>query len=135
MLTQQYLESLSFKVIGCIFEVNRCLGPGLLESVYQSCLMHEFHLKNLYAVEFSYIPVIYKDQQLKVKFQPDIIVENELLLELKSVETMIPLYHAHLLTYLKLSGKMKGLLVNFNSVNIREQIHSIVLPEFFKLPK
>ena len=135
MLSQKYLESLSYKVIGCVYEVNRHLGPGLLESTYQTCLMEELRCNGLHAKDFPYIPIIYKDTNLSGKFQVDIIVENELLLELKAVEIMIPLFHSQLLTYLKLSGKMKGLLINFNSVNIREQIHSIVLPEFFRLPQ
>ena len=135
MLTQTLLEEISYKTIGCIYEVHKVLGPGLLESVYQVCLLQELKNRNLNAAAFPYVPIIYKGENLGGRFQPDIIVESEILIELKSVEAMIPLYKSQLLTYLKLSGKYKGLLVNFNSDNVREQLSSVVLPEFFELPR
>ena len=134
MITQKFLESLSYRVIGCIYEVYNHLGPGLLESVYQTCLLDELRSSDLIATEFPYVPITYKNKNLGGKFQPDILIENELIVELKAVEAMIPLYEAQLMTYLKLSGKFKGLLVNFNTDKIDEQIHSRVTKEFFKLP-
>jgi GxxExxY protein len=100
MISQTYLETLSYKVIGCIFEVHRYLGPGLLESVYQACLMEELRLSEISAVEKPYVPIIYKNTLLGGKFQMDILIEDLLVLELKAVEAMIPLYKAQLITYL-----------------------------------
>jgi len=135
MLTQHYLEDLSYKVIGCIIEVHKHLGPGLLESIYHSCLLEELKIKNINAVDHPYVPVIYKDNFLGGKLQMDILVEDTLILELKAVETMIALYKFQLLSYIKLSGRHKGLLVNFNSVVVKDQIISLVAPSFFLLPK
>jgi len=135
MLTQSFLENISFRTIKCIYEVHKQLGPGLLESVYQACLLEELRNNELNVTDFPYIPIIYKGKNLGGRFQPDLMVENHLLIELKSVEVMIPLYKAQLLTYLKLSGHYKGLLVNFNTENVRDQLFSLVTPYFFQLPK
>ena len=135
MLTQSYLEDLSYKVINCIFEVHNNLGPGLLESVYQTCLMDELLSRNIPALEFPHVPIHYKGKNLGGRFQPDIFVCDGLIIELKSVEMLIPLHKAQLLTYLKLANVTKGLLVNFNSEKIKDQLHSLVLPSFFELPK
>ncbi len=135
MTTQTYLEDLSFKVTGCIIEVHKTLGAGLLESVYHACLLEELRLNNIMTEDRPYVPIFYKSNFLGGKLQMDILVENELVLELKSVETMIPLFKAQLITYLKLSGKHKGLLVNFNCELVKEQITNLVIPDFFKLPK
>jgi GxxExxY protein len=135
MCTQTYLEQLSFSTIGCMLEVHRNLGPGLLESVYHSCLLEEFRLQGIQAADKPYVPIFYKNQFLGGKLQMDILVEDALVIELKAVELMIPLYKAQLLTYLKLSGKHKGILVNFNSELIKDQMHSLVRPSFYDLPK
>ena len=135
MLTQTYLEELTYTVAGCIIEVHRTLGPGLLESVYHSCLLEELRLRKIEAVDHPYVPIFYKTNFLGGKLQMDLLVENELVLELKSVEAMIPLYKAQVITYLKLSGKHKGLLINFNSEKVKDQIVNVVIPAFFDLPK
>jgi len=135
MVTQTFLESISYRTIGCIYEVYNNLGPGLLESVYQTCLIYELRSNDIQVIEFPHVPIIYKGKNLGGRFQPDLLVEGVLLLELKAVEHMIPLFNAQLLTYLKLSDKCKGLLVNFNTGKIRESIHSIVTPAFFELGK
>src|SRR5687768_6977449 len=135
MITQTYLERLSYKVTGCIVEVHKNLGPGLLESVYHSCLLAELRLNSIETIDRPYVPIFYKSHFLGGKLQMDLLVENAIVLELKSVETMIPLYKAQLITYLKLSGKHKGLLINFNSELVKDQIYNLVTPSFFQLPK
>ena len=135
MITQTYLEQLSFKVIGCIVEVHKFLGPGLLESIYHACLLQELKNQHIQAVDHPYVPIFYKNNFLGGKLQMDILVEDVLILELKSVEAMLPLFKAQLLSYIKLSGKHKGLLINFNSELVKDQIVSLVTPSFFELPR
>ena len=135
MITQTFLENLSFNVMGCILEVHRHLGPGLLESVYHACLLEELKLQKISISDRPYVPIFYKNNFLGGKLQMDILVEDSLVIELKSVEIMIPLYKAQLLSYLKLSGKHKGLLVNFNCELVKEQTYNLVTPSFFQLSK
>jgi GxxExxY protein len=101
-------------IIGAAIEVHRQLGPGLLESAYAQCLCHELHLRGL---PFQYqvdLPVSYKGIQLDFGYRIDLIVSNEVIVELKAIERILPVHEAQLLTYLKLSGKAVGLLINVN---------------------
>ena len=102
-------------IIGAAIEVHRLLGPGLLESAYEECLCHELHLRGLSFERQVELPVAYKGLQLDCGYKMDLIVENEVVLELKAVEKILPVHEAQLLTYLKLSGKHVGLLINFNA--------------------
>ncbi len=135
MITQQYLHELSFKIIGCAIEVHRELGPGLLESVYEECFIDEMINAGLSVQSQIYLPLIYKEKKMQSKLKLDILVEDLIIVENKSKEIMIPLYSAQLLTYMKLTDKNKGLLINFNSEKIKESIISLVRPGFFQLPK
>ncbi len=101
-------------IIGAAIEVHRQLGPGLLESAYEQCLCHELHLRGLPFKCQVDLPVAYKGLQLDCGYKIDIIVNDEVVLELKSVESILPVHEAQLLRYLKLSGKKVGLLINFN---------------------
>jgi GxxExxY protein len=101
-------------VIGAAIEVHRQLGPGLLESAYEECLCHELHLKGLDFKRQVDLPILYKGLKLDCGYKIDLIVRNEVLLELKSVEKWLPVHEAQLLTYLKLTGLKVGLLINFN---------------------
>jgi len=101
-------------IIGAAIDVHRHLGPGLLESAYAQCLCHEPHLRGL---PFQYqidLPVSYKGIKLDCGYKIDLIVSNEVIVELKAIERILPVHEAQLLTYLKLSGKPVGLLINFN---------------------
>ena len=120
-------DNLTYKVIGCIHEVYNSLGPGLLESVYESALMHEFHLRGINAQNQLEINVDYKGINVGKGFRIDILVEKELILELKSVETIRPVHAKQLMTYLKLTNLNRGLLVNFNEDNILDVVHRIVI--------
>ena len=134
MKTKSYLQDLSYKIIGCAIEVHRYLGPGLLESVYELCFEEELRRSGINFQSQVYTPVNYKGIDLGGVLKMDLLVENEIVVELKAVETMIPLYNAQLLSYLKLSGKSKGLLINFNSEVIKDQISSMVTEQFKLLP-
>lgn len=107
-------DALSDTVIGCAIEVHRSLGPGLLETVYEQCLAHELSTRSLKFRLQAPMPVAYKGIRLDCGFRIDVIVEDKLLLELKSVEKLIPVHEAQVLTYLRLSGLPTGLLINFN---------------------
>lgn len=134
MLTQKHINNIAYKIVGCAIEVHKQLGPGLLESVYESCLLEELALAGLGVHSQIYLPLKYKSRELGNPLKLDLLVEDLIIVELKSVEQMIPLYSAQLLTYLKLSSKPKGLLINFNCENITKQLIPLVTEEFSKLP-
>lgn len=131
MLTQKLINNLSYKIVGFAIEVHKNLGPGLLESVYESCLIDELQANHINVNSQILLPVNYKGSALRI----DLLVEDLIIVELKSVEVMIPLYKAQLLTYLKLTKKPKGLLINFNCEIITDQLVPLVTEEFAKLPK
>ena len=134
MITQEQLSNLSYGVIGCAIEVHKEFGPGLLESVYEDCMEQEL-LKRGYLVNSqALLHLSYKGLSLKRNFKIDLIVNNLLILELKAIEVILPVHKAQLLSYLKLSGKPKGLLINFHSANLKDHIISMVTQEFAALP-
>jgi GxxExxY protein len=105
---------LTGKVIGCAIEIHKQLGPGLLESTYEKCLMYELYLNGITAQSQVILPICYKNIDIEAGYRLDILLPNKLVIELKSVDKIIPVYSAQLLTYMKLSGINKGLLINFN---------------------
>ena len=120
-------EDLSNRVIGCGIEVHRHLGPGLPESAYEQCLAHELS-RNGIAFQLQHpLKVHYKDVRLDCGYRIDILVENQLIVELKSVEEIKGIYEAQLLTYMKLAGVKIGLLMNFNVTKLKEGIQRFVL--------
>ena len=119
-------NDISYKIRGCIFEVYNCLGAGLLESVYEAALIYELKNINLQVENQVVLPVHYKDIMLQVGFRIDILVEELVIIEIKSVEELKNVHYKQLLTYLKLSNTKLGLLVNFNSDNIKENIKRVV---------
>ena len=119
-------NELTYQIRGSIFEVYNTLGPGLLESVYEEALVFELRLRGLEVTRQLEVPVHYKGNELKTPLRLDLLVENQVIIELKSVEEMKPLFAKQLLTYLRLLDKRVGLLVNFSSTNIREGITRIV---------
>ncbi len=106
-------EALTERVLGAAIEVHRALGPGLLESAYEECLCHELSLASLSFERQVPLPVVYKGIKLDCGYRLDVVVADVLVLELKCVEKLAPIHEAQLLTYLKLSGKPVGLLINF----------------------
>ncbi len=120
-------DELSNRVIGCAIEVHRHLGPGLLESTYEQCLAHELS-RNGSAFQLQLVlPVQYKDVRLDCGYRVDILVENQLVVELKSVEEIKGIHEAQLLTYMKLAGVKIGLLMNFNVTKLKDGIKRFVL--------
>ena len=101
-------------IIGAAIEVHRCLGPGLLESAYEECLCHELHLRRLSFTRQVDLPILYKGIKLDCGYKIDLVVQDEVILELKSVERILPVHEAQLLTYMRLISKRVGLLINFN---------------------
>ena len=119
-------NELTYQIRGSIFEVYNTLGPGLLESVYEEALVFELRQRGLEVTRQQEVPIHYKGNELKSPLRLDLLVENQVIIELKSVEEMKPLFAKQLLTYLRLLDKRVGLLVNFSSTNIREGITRIV---------
>lgn len=113
-------------IIGCAIEVHRELGPGLLESAYEQCLCHELSLQGAAFERQVSLPVVYKDIKPDCGYLMDLVVEGEIVVELKTVEKILPIYEAQLLTYLKLYHRPVGLLVNFNVPVLRSGIKRIV---------
>jgi len=107
-------EELTERVIGAAIEVHRALGPGLLESAYEECLCHELHLRGIEFERQVGLPVEYKSVKLDCGYRLDLIVEKSLVLEIKCLEHVLPVHEAQLLTYLKMTGKRVGLIMNFN---------------------
>ena len=108
------LNEISEQIIGAAIEVHKFLGPGLLESVYEICLIEELEQRGLTVQQQVRLPLYYKDQLTKKFFVIDLLVENEVIIEFKAVERMSPLFDHQLMTYLKLTQKNLGLLINFN---------------------
>lgn len=135
MITQKHINDLSYKIVGCAIEVHKELGPGLLENVYEKCMIEELLAQNLEVKEQVAVTIKYKGKQVDANLYIDLMVSELVIVELKAVEKLLPIYKAQLLTYLKLTGKPKGLLINFNSENITKELVPLVTENFANLPK
>jgi GxxExxY protein len=120
-------SALTRRVIGCAIEVHRTLGPGLLEAVYEVCLCHEFTQAGMEFVRQHRLPVIYKGHPVECDLKIDVIVEQTLVLEIKSVAEILPVHEARLLTYLRIGGFKMGLLLNFNEETLKQGIRRRLL--------
>jgi GxxExxY protein len=120
-------DVLTAKVIGFAIQVHRVLGPGLLESAYEECLAYEMTKANLLFQRQTALPVVYEGVRLDCGYRIDFIVDNQLIIELKSVEKLLPIHDAQIITYLKLSGCRAGLLMNFNEVILKAGLKRFVL--------
>jgi len=126
MVGREELNSITRDVIGAAIDVHRALGPGLLESAYQVCLVHELRERGLRAAEQVPLPVRYKEVQLECGYRLDLVINDCVVVEVKSVETVLPVHRAQLLSYLKLSGHKIGLLINFNVRVLKEGVVRLV---------
>lgn len=132
MLTKKYLDDLTYEIVGSAIEVHKIMGRGLLESVYHQCLKEElFQRKIIFLTEMK-VPVIYKGKDLEVDFRCDLFIERCIVVELKSVQELIPVYEAQLLTYMKLLKSPKGILINFNCSNIFKEGQKTFVNEYFR---
>jgi len=133
-MTQKQINDLAYRIVGGAIEVHRSLGPGLLESVYEVCLIDELRERGMLVKSQVYVPIFYKNKVLGGHLKLDLLVNELIIVEIKAVDMMIPLYKAQLLSYLRLTGKPKGLLINFHCENIVEQMVPLVTEEFSRLP-
>ena len=123
----QELNAISYKIIGCVYDVYNKLGPGLLESTYEVCLEYELRKINL-IVERQYpLPIVYDTIKLDGGYRVDLLVEDAIVVEIKAVDQIAPIHKAQLMTYLKLSGLKLGLLLNFNEKDIRNGIKRVIM--------
>jgi GxxExxY protein len=126
-VTKLRYEDLTEQIIGAAIEVHKAIGPGLLESIYEECLCHELTLRGLRFERQLVVPVMYKGVKLECKHRCDVLVENTVVLELKTVDRILPIHQAQLLTYLRLLSKPVGLIINFNVPALRQGIVRRVL--------
>ena len=133
-ITKKIVNELSYEIVGCAIEVHKAMGPGLLESVYQSCMHEELTDHGLAFKSQVLLPVFYKGKDVGGKLKLDLIVEDLVIVELKAVDIMLPLFQAQLLSYLRMAEKPKGLLINFHAENIVNQMIPLVSERFALLP-
>jgi GxxExxY protein len=131
-VTKTQLKDLVYRVNGAAIEVHKRLGPGLLETIYHQCLTKELELRNINSISEFNIPINYKGFELESKLRCDILVEDILVVELKAVAEMNPIYEAQLLTYMNLLEKPIGLLINFNVKNIYYEGQQTYVNEIYK---
>ncbi len=119
-------NELSYKIIGVALELHKSLGPGLLESVYETALAHDLIESGLDVKRQVTLPFVYKDIKMEAGFRIDILVNDKVIIEIKSIDALAPVHFAQTLTYLKLSNRKLALLINFNIKILKEGIHRIV---------
>ena len=132
MITQKFLDELTYEVIGSAIEVHKFMGRGLLESVYHQCLIEELKHRKINFLTEMKVPLQYKDKFLETDFRCDLLIENCLVAELKSVNEMNSMFEAQLLTYMRLLKVQKGILINFNSYNLFKNGQKTFVNEYFK---
>jgi len=116
------INEVTGEIVDAGIKVHSALGPGLLESAYEACLLFELHRRGMKALRQVELPVVYEDVKIDVGYRIDLLVEDLVIVELKSVDRVLPIHQAQLITYLKLSGKKIGLLMNFNVKRLKEGI-------------
>jgi GxxExxY protein len=122
ILEKEESSSLTGKIIGASIEIHRTLGPGLLESAYEACLVYELGLRKLKVENQKSMPLFYKDVVLECGYRADLVIENQIIVEIKSVSALTPIHEAQLLSYLKISNCKLGLLINFNEKTLKNGI-------------
>jgi GxxExxY protein len=123
MISKTEYERIAKQIVNAAFEVHKELGPGLLESVYEVCLVEELRNRGLSVESQVKVPIVFKGKMLDKEFIVDLLVENSVIVELKAVENLLPVHEVQLLTYLKLADKKLGFLINFNVSLIKAGIH------------
>ncbi len=120
-------NEITYEIIGAAIEVHRLLGPGLLESAYEECLAKELTLRKLNVERQKPVSVVYKDVKLECGYRIDLLLENRVVVELKSIESLAAIHEAIILTYLRLSGRRLGLLINFNVNVLKDGIKRYII--------
>ena len=121
------INELTEKIIGCAIEVHRTLGPGLLESAYQECLFYELMSQGIWVEKEISLPIIYKEIKIDHGYRIDLLVENRVVIELKTVEKFTDVHTAQILTYMRLGEHSKGLLINFNTKLLKNGIKRFII--------
>lgn len=133
MQTKKSITQLSYEITGYAIKVHKTLGPGLLESVYEKCLKYELELNGYEIKQQLLVKIDYFDLELVSDLRLDLLVNDCVIVELKTVESLLPIHEAQLMTYMKLLRKPQGLLINFNTTNITKSLKPIVNEYFAKL--
>jgi GxxExxY protein len=132
MSSKKYVDILSYDVMGAAIEVHKALGPGLLESVYHKCFIKKLTIRKInFTSEFS-IPIEYKGEELDANLRCDLYIDKTIIVELKSVEALMPIHEAQVLTYMKLLKSPKGILINFNVQNLFKEGQKTFVNEYFR---
>ena len=126
MSERDQLNKITEIIIGAAIQVHRTLGPGLLESAYESCLAYELRKRGLAVEQQKAVPLVYEEVKLECGYRMDLWVERSIVVEVKSVEALAPIHEAQTLSYLRLSGSRLGLLINFNVIVLREGIRRFI---------
>ncbi|MCF8429766.1 MAG: GxxExxY protein [Bacteroidia bacterium] len=130
--TKNYLDDLTYEVIGAAIEVDKVLGPGLLESAYHQCFIHELSLRRILFKTELLIPIEYKDFEFETSLRCDLYIDDIFVVELKAIECILPMHEAQLLTYMKLLKAPKGMIVNFNVLNIFKDGQKTFVNEIYR---
>ena len=133
MITQKYLDELSYELIGACIMVHKTIGKGLLENIYHQCLKEELMYRKINFSTEMKVPLIYRNKELSTDLRCDLFVENCLVMELKAVAELNNIHEAQIFTYMKLLKAPKGLLINFNCFNIFKEGQKTFVNEYFKL--
>ncbi len=128
LLNDDSLNQLTGLILAAAIEVHRILGPGLLESIYIECLEHELRARGLAFVRQLTVPITYKGTRLRSSYRVDLIVDDRVVVEVKSVDVLAPVYKAQVLTYMRVTGKPAGLLINFNVPRLMDGVKRLINP-------
>ena len=131
-ITKKYIDEISYSIIGCAIEVHKTIGPGLLESIYEKCLLRELQLKGHELKSQQNIPLEYKGIHFDAQLRYDVLVDNLVVVELKAIEGILPIHEAVLLTYMKMLMKPKGVILNFNVTNIFKFGQKTMVNEYYR---
>ena len=134
--TKRYIDELTYRILGCAMEVHKHLRAGLLESIYEKCLVHELNLKGLKWQAQRNVPLNYKGIYLDAELRYDVLIEDLLVVEIKAIEGILPVHESQILTYMRLLEKPKGIILNFNCTNIFKEGQKTLVNEIYaNLPK
>jgi GxxExxY protein len=135
-ISKKYVDELTYEILGCAIEVHKHLGPGLLESIYEKCFISELSIRKLDYKTQTTVPIFYKGIHIAGELRIDVLVEDLIIIELKAIEAILPIHKAQLLTYMKLLQVPKGVLINFNCMNIiKEGQRTLVNKIYQNLPE
>ena len=137
MRKEERLNKITETIIGVAISIHRALGPGLLESTYEACLVYDLMQADMKVEQQKPLPVVYRGVKLECGYRMDLLIENEVIVEIKSVETLLPIHKAQLMSYLKLSDCKVGLLINFNVELLKDGIQRVVnnFPDSLRTPR